>query len=183
MLSASSLGPTDCNVQPWRTHQEYLAPRSRRPTRRYQPAATLRPLHRQADRLHHPTNVKSVKQGQVQKEMTYLASIFAFLSACTNETRMQNKVKAEPCVLQLPFTIEVTQNRNINFLENILILALASKGIFTPPADKATFSSKILGNNKSINTLLNYEKLPGMHLASTQEIYVGFAGSPQNHPI
>ena len=145
MWSASSPAPTGCSARPWCTPRVCPSPHNPHPKTLSQPAARHRPRHTPGGLHHHPETVQMYSR-LLFMFRRYLACILSLLPTSTNESWMQNKVKPKSCLLQISFTIKMGQNRNIYFLENILVRALFTKCIFAPSTYETPLASKILRN-------------------------------------
>lgn len=72
-----------------------------------------------------------------------LARILTFLSAGTNETRVQVVAISKTSLTELVLALVVVHDWHIDFLEDVLVLAVIAEGILTPTGCPAALSGEI----------------------------------------
>ena len=103
---------------------------------------SLTTAHAPADntrQLPHPSHVTD--QGTASISFT---SILALLTSSTQEPRVEDEVVSQSGLLQLPLTVKVSEDRQIDLLEDVLVGATLAEGVLAPSTDPTPFAGKVL---------------------------------------
>lgn len=72
-----------------------------------------------------------------------LTGVLPFLPTSAHKPRVEDKVKPESGILQLPLTVSVTENWKVNLLECVLVGSVSTEGILPPSTDEAAVPSEL----------------------------------------